>query len=316
MSYQHLTQAQRYQIGTLHNAGFASRYIAEVISSHHSTVAREVRRNRSDDGYHVVAAHRHAVRRRHAASVRPQIDVAAWAIVEKRLREEQWSPEQIAGRSGVKVSHERIYQYIAADRQRGGDLWTFRRRRRRRRRCRIGTARQRQRFHGRSIDERPAGIEHRKQVGHWEADSVVGKGPVRLITLVERKSRYIKLKRVSDGKASTARNAILTALHPLRCCVQTLTYDNGSEFAEHALIDIALEANAYFAEPHSPWQRGSNENANGLVRQYAPKGRSMHTLTDEEIQIIEDKLNNRPRKTLGFKTPSEVFFDSFKRRTS
>ncbi len=116
MSYQHLTQAQRYQIGTLHKAGFTSRHIAEVIVSHHSTVAREVRRNRSEDGYHVVAAHRKAVRRRHAASARPQIDVAAWAIVEKHLREEQWSPQQIAGRSSVKVSPERIYQYIAADR--------------------------------------------------------------------------------------------------------------------------------------------------------------------------------------------------------
>ncbi len=98
--------------------------------------------------------------------------------------------------------------------------------------------------------------------------------------------------------------------------MQTLTYGNGSEFAEHALIDIALEANAYFAEPHSPWQRGSNENATGLVRQYAPKGRSMHALTGEEIQIIEDKLNNRPRQILGFKTPREVFFASFKRHTS
>lgn len=315
MSYQHLTQSQRYQIDTLHNAGFTSRHIAGVISCHHSTVAREVRRNRCDDGYRVKAAHRQAVQRRHAASAIVRIDAAAWAIIAKHLREEQWSPEQIVGRSNVKVSHERIYQYIAADRQRGGDLWTFRRRRRRRR-CRIGTARQRQRFHGRRIDERPAGIEQRKQVGHWEADSVVGKGAVRLITLVERKSRYIKLQRVSDGKACSARNAILTALHPLRCCVQTLTYDNGSEFAEHALIDIALKARAYFAEPHSPWQRGSNENANGLVRQYAPKGRSMSTLTDEEVQIIEDKLNNRPRKTLGFKTPREVFFASFKRRTS
>jgi len=139
---------------------------------------------------------------------------------------------------------------------------------------------------------------------------------VRLTTLVERKSRYIKIKRVIDrvasghGKARTASTAIIDALDALQSCVKTVTYDNGSEFAEH------LGSTAYFAEPHSPWQRGTNENSNGLIRQYIRKGSSMNDLTDEQIQVIEDKLNHRPRKTLGFKTPSEVFFASFNRRTS
>lgn len=314
MSYQHLTQQQRYQIAALHKTHFSCRYIADVVECHHSAVARELRRNSEAGVYRVSIAQRKTVARRHAASSRTRIGAADWAIVEGHLREE-WSPRQIAERSTVKISPEWIYQYIDADRQCKGDLWTHRRRRRRRR-SRIGTTRERQRFHGRRIAERAASVEQRKQVGHWEADSVVGKGAARVITLVERKSRYTRLRRVSDGKAATARTAIIAALHPLRSCVRTLTYDNGSEFAEHELVDIALVAKAYFAEPHSPWQRGTNENTNGLLRQYLPKGTSMNDLTDECLQVIEDKLNNRPRERLGFKTPSEVFFASFKRRTS
>ena len=145
---------------------------------------------------------------------------------------------------------------------------------------------------------------------------MVGKGTVRLITLVERKSRYTKLRRVPDGKSRSASTAIIAALHSLQRCVQMLTYDHGSEFAEHELIDCVLEATAYFIGPQSPWQRGTNENTNGLVHQYLPKGTSMNALTDEQLQVIEDKLNNRPRKILGFKTPSEIFFAAFNRRAS
>jgi IS30 family transposase len=313
MSYQHLTQQQRYQIATLHKEGFGSRAIGDVVECHHSTVAREIERNGGPDGYRANAAQRQAVQRRHAASTRPRIDASVWVVVDEHLRED-WSPEQIVGHGIAAISIERIYQHIAEDRARGGDLWRHRRRRRRRRR--IGTARQRQRFGGRRIDTRPGAIEQRRQVGHWELDSMLGNGPVRLITMVERKSRFVRLRRVANGKAATARDAIVAALYGARCCVSTLTYDNGSEFAEHGVIDIALDAMAYFAEPHSPWQRGTNENTNGLLRQYFPKGKSMHSLTDEQLQVIEDKLNNRPRKVLGFKTPREVFLASLKRRAS
>lgn len=313
MSYQHLTQSQRYQIATLHREGVSGRTIGRHVVCHHSTVAREIQRNAHEGSYRAVDAQRKAVRRRHVASSRLRIDAATWAIVDEYLRED-WSPEQIVGRGVAKVSHERIYRHIAEDRRKGGDLWTHRRRRGRRRR--IGTSRERQRFHGRRIQERPASVDKRRSVGHWEGDSVVGKGAVRLITLVERKSLYIRLQRVLNGTSEAANAAMIGALHPLKCCVQTLTQDNGSEFAGHALVDIALDTQTYFADPHSPWQRGRNENANGLVRQYVPKGTCMDSLTDEQVQAIEDKLNNRPRKTLGFKTPSEVFFAAFKRRAS
>lgn len=313
MGYQHLTQHQRYQIATLHKGGLTSRQIADSVECHHSTVAREINRNGGRGSYRAQQAHRLATRRRHVASIRPRINPATWVSVEKHLRED-WSPEQIVGSGAAKVSIERIYQHIAADRACGGDLWKHRRRRRRRKR--IGTARHRQRFGGRRIEQRPKAVEARKQAGHWEADSVVGSGTVRLITLVERKSRYTCIRRVHDGKSRTATRAIVAALHGMGSGTSTITYDNGSEFAEHDLIDFALGTTAYFAEPHSPWQRGSNENTNGLIRQYIPKGASMDAFTDDMIQVIEDKLNNRPRKVLGFKTPREVLLASLKRRAS
>ena len=258
MSYQHLTQAQRYQIDRLHKEGFSSRQVASPIECHHSTVARERKRNLGEHGYRAAHAHGQAVIRRRIASRRPRIDAATWGQVEERLRDD-WSPEQIASKGKIAISPERIYQHIQTDRKAGGDLWTHRRRRRRRQ-SRIGTARERQRFHGRRIQERAATIEKRQRVGHWEADSVVGKGAARLITLVERKSRYVKVIRVKGGTARSASEAIIAALYPLRRCVQTITYDNGSEFAEHALIDTALGTQGFFADPHSPWQRGTNEN--------------------------------------------------------
>lgn len=312
MNDQHLTQEQRYQIARMRGSGLSCRQIAEVIECHHSTVARELRRNASDNGYRPRQAHTLAVKRRSQASSRPRIDAKTWSKVVEHL-EKGWSPEQIVGRGVVAISVERIYQYIADDKRAGGTLWQHRRRRKRRRR-RIGSPRQR--FSGRRINERPAHVDERKQVGHWEADSVVGSGTVRVITLVERKSRYTRIVRAANGTARTASDCILSALYPLRQGVKTITYDNGSEFAEHAVIDLGLDSAGYFADPHSPWQRGCNENTNGLIRQYLPKGKNMDKFSDADIQAIEDKLNHRPRKVLGFKTPAEVFLRSLERRTS
>lgn len=128
--------------------------------------------------------------------------------------------------------------------------------------------------------------------------------------------RFTRLQRAVNGKAATVRSAILAKLHALRCCVDSVTCDNGSEFADHATIDLGLDAKAYFADPHNPWQRGTHENTNGLIRKYVPKGTSMAGLTEKQLQIIENKINDRQRKVLGLKTPTEVFLKSFKRRTS
>ena len=150
-------------------------------------------------------------------------------------------------------------------------------------------------------------------MGDWEGDTIVGKGLARLVTVVDRKSGLARIRKVANGEADTVMRAILGALHPLNARVHTLTWDNGSEFAEHELIDIALQAKSYFAMPYSSWQRGCNENFNGLVRQYIPKGCNIDSFSDEQVQQFEDKLNQRPRKRLGYRTPQDVFDQSFKR---
>ena len=150
-------------------------------------------------------------------------------------------------------------------------------------------------------------------MGDWEGDTIVGKGLARVVTLVDQKSGLLRIRRVPNGEAATGMCAIVHALHPLRARVHTLTWDNGSEFADHALVDITLAAKSYFAEPYSSWQRGTNENTNGPIRQYLPKRCDLGACSDADIQVIEDKLNRRPRKRLGFRTPQQVFDASFNR---
>jgi IS30 family transposase len=313
MSYAHLSQEERYQIRWLRKGGWSRAAIGGELHRAASTISRELRRNATPDGgYDTRYAQRQSVQRRHAASALPRIDAQTWTTVEERLHED-WSPEQIAGADEVAISVERIYQHIAADRQRGGTLWRHLRKRKQRRRHGCGTPRERQRFGGRCIHERPAIVEQRVRVGDWEGDTIVGKGPARIVTLVDRKSGWARLRKVPDGTATAVAEAVLCVLHPVRACVHTLTWDNGSEFAEHRLMDIALEATSYFALPYSSWQRGCNENLNGLVRQYIPKGCDIGQFTDAQIQQIEDKLNRRPRKRLSYQTPEQVFELSFKR---
>lgn len=311
MVYTHLSQDERYQIQCLHDGGFTAREIACELGRAPSTISRELARNVMDGmTYRAKSAQRQSTLRRHAASSQPRIDPSRWQAVEARLMED-WSPEQIAAEAGI--SHERIYQHVASDRRRGGTLWQHLRRRKRRRRHRCGTPRERQRFRGRRIATRPAVVAQRKRVGDWEGDTVVGKGRGRIVTLVERKSGFARLRRVAEGTADTVARAVIHALYPLGRRVHTVTWDNGSEFAEHGLIDIAVGSKSYFADPYSSWQRGCNENLNGLLRQYLPKGCDLGKITDEELQIIEDRINNRPRKRLGFRTPQQVFEASFNR---
>lgn len=310
MSYSHLSQYERYQIQHLHRAGFSSRAIGEQIERSPSTICRELRRNAREPAYEARAAQRQSTQRRRAASSRLRIVEATWAVV-RSLLEEDFSPEQMVGCKAVSISHERIYQYIAADRKAGGGLWLRLRCRKQRRQHRCGTPRQR--FRGRRIAQRPAIVDARLRVGDWEGDTIVGKGVARIVTLVDRKTGFARLRRVASGEAEPTMRAILHALYPIGQRVHTLTWDNGSEFAQHALIDIALDSKSYFADPFSAWQRGCNENLNGLLRQYFPKGCDLGTFTDQDIQTIEDKINRRPRKRLRFQTPQHQFEKSFKR---
>jgi IS30 family transposase len=321
MNYRHLTEAVRYQIQALRNEGIGMRGIAKRVDCAASTISRELRRNGEPERYRAKAAQCKAHTRRHAACSRPRIDAAVWVEVEARLREEH-SPEIIHGRLRLEgkptVSHERIYQYIMADRKAGGDLWKHRRHGKPRKRRLPRSVR---RFRdGTPLSERPAEAANRQTLGHWEGDTMVGSGTARLLTLVERKSRFSVIQRAVDGCARTIMMATLAGLYPWQQAfpgtVASIAYDNGSEFAEHALTNIGLGCTSYFARPYASWERGTNENTNGLIRQYAPKRIDLGKLSDADVQRIADKLNDRPRKVLGFRTPREVFEESLFRLKS
>ena len=311
MRYTHLTKHERYQIQTLRGVGFDRHAIAAQLERAVSTISRELRRC-PQGAYDAAVAHHDAQRKRHVASAQPRIEAATWARVETHLREEH-SPELIHGRLRLlglpTVSHERIYQYIVADRKAGGDLWKHRRHGKPRRR-RLPRAVTRFRD-GKPLSERPAEAANRQRLGHWEGDTMLGTSKARLVTLVERSSRFTVIRRVADGCAKTVMAATLHGLYPWQAAcpgsVISITYDNGAEFAEHALTDIALGCTSYFARPYASWERGTNENTNGLIRQYAPKRTDLGTLNDADVQRIADKLNDRPRKVLGFRTPREAF---------
>jgi IS30 family transposase len=312
MTYKHLSQTERYQIYALMKAGQNLKTIAQILGRHKSTIGREILRNSGLRGYRPRQADILCQQRAHASRNAPQIDQGTRALVAERLSL-QWSPEQIA--ASLPVSHETIYQHVYADKARGGSLWKHLRcQKKRRKRYASGKSRRGQIIGRRPIAERPASVETRSQVGHWEGDTVIGAGHKQaIVTLVERKSGFAVLSLVTRKTSNLVSQAIITSLTPLAQRVRTVTYDNGKEFADHAVVDDALNSTAYFADPFASWQRGSNENFNGLLRQYIPKKRPLSTVTSEELKMIQDRINHRPRKRLGFKTPYEVFYQSLKR---
>ena len=310
-TYTQLTREQRYQIYALMKAGHKQIHIARLIGVHKSTISRELRRNRGGRGYRPKQAHWLAVNRRDKAKRR--ITPMQWQQVEQLIRQD-WSPEQISGwlarRGALRISHEWIYQYILADKQRGGTLYRHLRCQKKRRK-RYGSYDRRGRLPGRvGIEQRPAIVTRRQRLGDWEVDTVLGKGRRHaLVTLTERRSRLGRLVKVTGKTAPEVCAAITQSLEPLKAQVHTLTSDNGKEFAEHAAIAKKLQAEFYFAHPQAAWERGSNENMNGLLRQYFPKGRDFATLDQEELEFAMQRLNHRPRKCLDFKTPIEVFLE-------
>jgi len=312
MTYKHLSQAERYQIHALMKAGHNQSQIAKVLDRSKSTISRELSRNTGSRGYRPKQACEMSADR--AQNSRNANTVPAWVNDQAQLLLQlQWSPEQIA--SKLPISHETVYLRVYADKAQGGTLWkNLRCQKQKRKRYAGGRDRRGQIPNRRPLSERPLHIEARRQVGHWECDTVMGanhKGAV--VTMVERKSGYAVMAKVSNKTSELVSSAIVDKLQPLAARVKTLTFDNGKEFARHAYIDEKLQSTAYFARPFASWERGSNENLNGLLRQYVPKKRAMSTVTDEEIRMIQNRLNNRPRKRLGFKTPAEVFHQSLKR---
>lgn len=311
MNYTQLTQNQRYQISALMKAGHNQTEIANILGVHKSTISREIARNTGQRGYRPKQAHSLAIERKQAKVTR-RINDATWSNV-RRLLKEDWSPEQISlwlsDDFRQPVSHESIYQYVLADKLAGGALHKHLRCQKQRRKRYGDYSRRGQIPNQTSIDERPAIVDQRQRIGDWELDTMIGKRHQQaLVTLVERKSKLSLVAKVRQKTAEAVTEAIIRLLKPLSPWVHTLTADNGREFAQHEKIAKALGAKFYFAHPYASWERGLNENTNGLIRQYFPKQHDFTTITQRQIDRAMDRLNNRPRKTLGIKTPNQVFF--------
>ena len=281
-----------------------------MIGVHKSSVSRELKRNRGRRGYRPQQAHGLAMERRQKGV--PRIPAEAWVRVE-RLLGQDWSPEQISGRlkkeKRICVSHEWIYQYVLQDQQAGADLYRHLRCQKKRRK-RYGQYDRRGKLPNcHSIEERPAVVNGRKRLGDWEVDTMIGKGqkPV-MVTLTERKSRFTLLGKVPQRTAQAVQDQIHRLLLPVVDQVHTLTSDHGKEFAYHEQIAERLQLQFYFAHPYAAWERGTNENTNGLLRQYFPKKQDFRQVSSKDVLTAMAKLNFRPRKSLRFKTPFEVFF--------
>jgi len=309
-TYQQLTSEQRYQISALKRIGHGPTEIAKVLEVNKSTISRELRRNAGERGYRPKQAQEKA--RKRQVKARKRISAGIWQVVEEKLSQD-WSPEQVSGwlkkHQGIRISHEWIYQYILEEKQAGGKLYTHLRCHAKRRK-RYGKYDRRGRLPDRvSIEERPQIVEQRERLGDWETDTLIGKGHAgALVSLVERKSRYTLLQPVTQRLADLVAQAIISLLSPFTDLVHTITADNGKEFAEHVLIAESLQAIFFFAHPYSAWERGTNENTIGLLRQYFPKKTDFSEITSAQAWLVADKLNHRPRKCLDFKTPYEVFF--------
>jgi IS30 family transposase len=309
--YTQLTQEQRYQIYALMKAGLNQTQTANIVGVDKSTISRELSRNTGRRGYRPQQAHRFCLQRRHQKA-QPRIAPSTWHLIEHLLREE-WSPEQIATwlrqEAHLWISPEWVYQHVLANKQAGGTLYRHLRCQKQRKK-RYGVYSRRGRIpQAISIEQRPAIVDARRRFGDWELDTVIGKHHRHaLVTLVERKSRLTLIAKVSRKTAEQVTAAIIQLLKPFIQWVHTLTVDNGKEFAQHQRLAKQLNTRVYFAHPFASWERGLNENTNGLIRQYFPKKHDFTRITAQQVKHVMDKLNNRPRKCLGFKTPNQVFF--------
>lgn len=317
MRYKQLTQEQRYQIEAYMRIGMNKSAIAAEIKVHRSTITRELKRNANDQKkvrYNPSRAIRYA-RERHQEKRKHRIEGSTWARVESLLKLE-WSPEQISKRLRLEglptVSHETIYHHVYRDRQDGGELYEHLRRRRTYRKrnhkyCkRFGWSTRR------PISERPAVVERRSRLGDWEADTIIGSGRSgAILSLVERRSRLCLLQKLPGTSPVALAEAACQQLLPHKDKVFTITSDNGIEFTRHQTIADKLAADFFFADPYCSWQRGTNENTNGLVRQYFAKKTPFNAVTDRDITFVVNRLNNRPRKVLAFRTPNEVFYNQY-----
>lgn len=314
MGYRQLTQDERYVMARLLHQGYSYRSVAVILDRAASTISREHRRNvaRHDGRYRAEKAQQYAMARRSRSRKTSQYSLEEWAEV-ARLLKRKWSPEQIAGRRRrmhqATMSKESIYRYVRRERRAGGRLWRELRILSKYGRKRRGSPATRGRLVGkRHISERPAAVELRRQIGHWEGDTVMGADQRHcVLTLVERVTGYLVMKKLVARTKEQAANALKCALEEIERKVRTITLDNGTEFHDYEKVEAVHAVKFYFATPYHSWERGTNENTNGLIRQYLPKGMCMRQISQADCNRIAAEINDRPRQRLGFKTPSEAF---------
>lgn len=310
--YHQLTEQERYQIKALLDMGYRQKDIADYLNRSESSISRELKRNTGKRGYRPKQAHQKMMERRTMAVKHVKLTPQIKRQINKLLKLDL-SPEQISGylktHKRAYVSHETIYRYIYTDQVNGGHLYLRLRLIPKGYRKRYGSYQQRGQIQDRvSIDERPAIVDTRRRLGDWEGDTIIGKGrKSALLTLVERKSLYTLIVKLRSRNAMDLADKLTAAMKTFKKKIKTMTFDNGKEFAEHKKIATSLKADVYFAHPYCSWERGINENTNGLIRQYFPKGTDFNTVTEKEIQYVMERLNRRPRKTRKFKAPIEIF---------
>lgn len=319
MKYQQLTIEDRYTLSALRMQDYSVAKIAKAMGRHRSTIYRELNRNKNkrSSGYVAPEADSRTRGRRRRSRRNRHYTEDDFKIVRKFLRKD-WSPEQIAGyikRKKLmkrKISHETIYQYIWRDRHSGGSLWRHLRQSPKLRRKRYKAYDSRGRLaNKRHISERPASVETRKEFGHWEIDTVMGRGSSDcIVTLVERKTGYVMIGELPDRTTDSLNLKTKMLIRRDRFKFKTITADNGTEFNQYEKIEMSTGVTFYFANPYHSWERGTNENTNGLIRQYLPKGKSMDSLTQAECDKIAQQLNTRPRKRLNYKTPQEKYYEN------
>ena len=313
--YRHLTYEQRCHISALLRRNISQNEIAKDLKISQATISREIQRNSGRRGYRYKQAdEKTSVRRHKASSVRKKMTPEITFFVEQKICEQQWSPEQISGymqnNMKISVSHERIYQYILEDKRKGGSLYKNLRRSGKKYNKRLNKLAGRGLIPNRvDIKERPAIVDAKERVGDFEIDTIIGANHQgAIVSIVERKTMLLRLKLLTDKTAKQTANATVQLLYSIKKHVHTITSDNGKEFSEHQFIAKNLDAKMFFATPYRSCERGLNENFNGLVRQYFPKKCDFSKLTDEQVRNVEYLLNTRPRKSLNFKSPYEVFY--------
>jgi len=317
-AYKHLSLEERDRITEMKAEGLSLRAMAMELGRSTSTLSRELKRN-ATPAYRVYLSHRaqeRAVKRKREASERPRLKSEEVVSYVRAKLCEDWSPEIIASMisqdlQGASLSHEAIYQYIYHPKTEGREILIGHlvRAHRKRKKKVLGRKERKTKIPNRvPIEERPASADNRSRYGHWEGDSLVSrKSLAALNSMVERKSRFLLLTRLDRKSSEHTRDAVIRRLGALPERVRrSLTMDNGTENARHEEITEALGLQCYFADPYASWQRGANEQVNGMVRRYFPKGMDFSKITEEQIAWVESKINNRPRKCLGYKSPAEV----------